>query len=148
MTTDAAVTKDLLKTLHDGTDGFALGADKLEKDGETALAATFREFGQDRSSLAHELQAIAAGYGDQIEVSGTVAAKVHRGWLSVKDAIAGSNPDGVLDAAEQGEEHAVSEYEEALTSDISPELKATIERQLISIRSARDQVRILRASRR
>ncbi|WP_426574581.1 PA2169 family four-helix-bundle protein [Aquihabitans sp. McL0605] len=144
MSNDEAVTKDLIQTLEDGKDGFARAADKVEKDGEPRLAGTFRQLAAQRGQLADELQAIAASYGDQIEASGTVAAKAHRGWMAVKDAIAGSDPDGVLDAAEQGEDHAVSEFEKALQSDISPELKTIVQRQLAAIRSAHDQVKALR----
>lgn len=147
MSNDAAVTKELLETLQDGQDGFAKGAEKLEQDGEGALANTFRQLGAERAELAAELQAIAASYGDQVEQSGTVAAKVHRGWLAVKDAVAGSDPDGVLDAAEQGEDHAVAEYEKAVAADISPEFKAVVERQLAVVRAAHDQVRDLRNAR-
>jgi len=147
MSNDAAVTKDLIQTLEDGKDGFAKGADKLEKDGEATLASTFRELGSARGAMSDELQTIAASYGDQIEESGTVAAKAHRGWMAVKDAFAGSDPDGVLDAAEQGEDHAVSEFENALKSDISPEFKTVVQRQLGEVRSAHDQVKALRDSR-
>lgn len=147
MSNDAAVTKDLMKTLEDGRDGFATGADKLEKDGEAALAHTFRDLGAKRGQMADELRNLAANYGDHIDESGTVAAKVHRGWMAVKDALAGSDPDGVLDAAEQGEDHAVSEYEDALNEDISPEFKTVLQRQLTGIRSAHDQVKALRDAR-
>jgi uncharacterized protein (TIGR02284 family) len=147
MSNDAAVTKDLMKTVEDGRDGFAAGADKLEKDGEAALAQTFRDLGAQRGRLSDELQQIAATYGDHIDESGTVAAKVHRGWMAVKDTLAGSDPDGVLDAAEQGEDHAVSEYEKALTQDISPEFKAVLGRQLDEVRAAHDQVKQLRDAR-
>lgn len=148
MSNDAAVTKDLMKTLEDGRDGFAAAADKLEKDGEGALAGTFRELGASRGRLSDELRTIAATYGDQIDGSGTVAAKVHRGWMAVKDALAGSDPDGVLDAAEQGEDHAVSEYEKALEEDLSPEFKAVLQRQLTEVRAAHEQVKALRDARR
>jgi len=148
MSNDAAVTKDLIQTLEDGKDGFAKGAEKLEKDGEAALAGTFRELSSKRARLSDELQKIAASYGDQIEESGSVAAKAHRGWMAVKDAVAGSDPDGVLDAAEQGEDHAVSEFEKALQSDISPEFKTVVQRQLAEVRSAHDQVKALRDARR
>ncbi len=147
MSNDAAVTKDLMKTLEDGRDGFAAGAEKLDKDGEPALAQTFRDLGTTRGQLSDELRVIAASYGDQIDESGTVAAKAHRGWMAVKDALTGSDPDGVLDAAEQGEDHVVSKYEDALAEDISPEFKVVLQRQLVEIRSAHDQVKALRASR-
>lgn len=148
MSNDAAVTKDLMKVLEDGKDGFAKGADKLEADGESALAGTFRELSAQRGRLSDELQVIAATYGDQIDEDGSVAAKVHRGWMTVKDAIAGSDPDGVLDAAEQGEDHAVSAFTDALDEDISPEFRTVLERQLADVRAAHDQVKALRDARR
>ena len=54
------------------------------------------------------------------------------------------DPSGVLDAAEQGEDHAVKEYERALAEDASAELRSVIERQLADIKTAHDQVRQLR----
>ncbi len=75
-----------------------------------------------------------------------MAGSLHRGWLTLKDALAGSKPDGVLDAAEQGEDHAVREYEQALDEDISPELRAVVQRQYTEIRSAHDDVKTLRTT--
>jgi uncharacterized protein (TIGR02284 family) len=144
MSNDAAVTHDLIQTLQDGRDGFAAGAEKLAADGDADVAATFTTLGGQRGEMYDELQGIAASYGDQIDSSGSVAAKVHRGWMSLKDALAGSDPDGVLDAAVQGEDHAVSEFEKALAADISPTLRTVVERQLGEVRTAHDQVRALR----
>ncbi|MGH8925682.1 MAG: hypothetical protein ACRDWA_13755 [Acidimicrobiia bacterium] len=39
--------------------------------------------------------------------------------MAVKDAVTGSDPGAVLDVAEQGEEHAVAEYERAMEEEIS-----------------------------
>lgn len=147
MSNDAAVTKDLLQTLEDGRNGYTEGAEKLQDDGEPTLATAFRELGAERAELAAELEALAATYGDDIEPKGSVAAKVHRGWMAVRDAVAGSDPDGVLDAAEQGEDHAVAEFEKALDSDISPEFRPVVERQLTVVRRAHDRVKALRDAR-
>jgi uncharacterized protein (TIGR02284 family) len=144
MSNDAAVTKDLLQTLEDGRDGFTKGAEKLDGDGEPGLAATFREFAAQREQLSRELEVLAASYGDQIEESGSLAAKAHRGWMAVKDAFAGSDPSGVLDAAEQGEDHALAEYRTALEADISPELRVVVERQRDVVQAAHDRVKELR----
>ena len=64
--------------------------------------------------------------------------------MSLKDALAGSSPDGVLDAAEQGEDHAIKEYDKALGSDLSTELRTVVERQSMEVRAAHDEVRSLR----
>jgi uncharacterized protein (TIGR02284 family) len=148
MSNDAAVTKDLIQTLEDGREGFATGAEKLAADGEAELATTFRQHSTERGAFADELQAVAAAYGDHIDESGSVAAKLHRGWMSVKDALSGSDPDGVLDAAEQGEDHAVAEYRKALEEDISPDLRTIVQRQQGSVLAAHNQVKALRDARR
>ena len=145
MSTDEKTTKDLIQTLEDGANGFSSAADKLESDGRSDLAVRFRAFSAERSTLGDELQVLAATYGDEIERSGSIAAAVHRGWMAVKDTIAGSDPDGVLDAALQGEDHAVSEFQKALDSDISPELRVVVARQSASVQAVRDQVDKLKA---
>lgn len=147
MSKDAAVTKDLIQTLEDGKDGFAKGADKLEGDDSATIATTFRELSAQRASFAAELQELARGYGDEIEESGSMAAALHRGWMTLKDVVSGSDPKGVLDVAEQGEDHAVEEYEKALEADISVGLRTVVERQLVEVRAAHDRVRALRDAR-
>jgi uncharacterized protein (TIGR02284 family) len=144
MSTDAAVTKDLIQTLEDGKNGFAKGAEKLEGDDAMQIASTFRELSAHRAALAEELQELAQDYGDDIDESGTVTAALHRGWMTLKDVASGSDPKGVLDVAEQGEDHAIKEFEKALGADISPGLRAVVERQLGEVRNAHDQVRALR----
>ncbi len=144
MSVDERVAKDLVDTLEDGRAGFEKGAEYLEGTNSPELAAAFRRLSDERAGLANELQAIAANYGDDVEASGTVAAKVHRGWMGIKDAVAGSDPKGVLDAAEQGEDHAVGVYENALGEELSADFKATVARQLTEVRRAHDTVKALR----
>lgn len=144
MSTDEAVTKDLMETLEDGKEGFAKGAEKLDKDSSPEMATMFRQLSQQRAGFYTELQNLAATYGDQVSEKGSAAATLHRGWLSLKDALTGSSPSGVLDAAEQGEDHAIKKYEKALGQDISAGLRTTVQRQLTEIRAAHDQVKSLR----
>ena len=146
MSVDEAVTKDLLETLADGKEGFEKGAEKLDDSDMSAISATFRKFSEQRAQFATELRDLAREYGDEVDSSGSVAATFHRGWMAIKDALSGSDPKGVLDAAEQGEDHAVSEYEDALAKDLSPTLRTVVERQAQAVRAAHDEVRRLRDS--
>ena len=146
MSTDAAVTRDLLETIEDGKEGFAKGAEKLADSDRPELAATFRELSEQRAKFASELQGMAQAYGDDIRESGSLAGVQHRGWMSLKDALAGTDPEGVLDVAEQGEDHAVSVYETALAQDISGDLRAVVERQFTEVRAAHNRVRSLRSA--
>ncbi len=146
MSIDEATTKDLIKVLEDGKNGFAKGADKLSESDKPELASTFQQFSRQRATFEAELRELAAAYGDQLEEKGSVIGAMHRTWLSVKDAMSGDDPSGVLDAAEQGEDHAVAAYDKALEQDLSPSLRAVVERQGAAVRAAHDDVRRLRAA--
>ncbi len=143
MSTDAKVTKDLMQTLEDGRKGFADAADKLADTDRADLAPRFREFSEQRASMYAELDRLAAAYGDDLDEDGSAAAALHRGWMSLKDALTGSSADGVLDAAEQGEDHAVSDYRDALDKDLSLGLAEVVRRQLIDITATHDEVKRL-----
>ena len=147
MSLDMTVTKDLIETLEDGKNGFATAAEKLAESDKPQIATKFRQYSNQRAQFAEELRSMAKNYGDDIEESGSVAAALHRGWMAIKDAATGSDAGAVLDVAEQGEDHAVAEYERALDNDeLSIDLRDVIERQYASVKAAHDEVRALRDS--
>ena len=142
---ETSVLKDLMQTLEDGQKGFEAGAAKLENDGSPGIAHAFREFGAQRATFAAELQECARADGEEIAEHGSVAGTVHRGWMTLKDALAGDDPNGVLDAAEQGEDYATGEYDKALQSDeLSPSTRTIVARQRDQVRAVHDQVRAMR----
>ena len=144
MSSDKKATKDLMKILADGQEGFEKAAAKLDEGKAPEVASTFRRFGQQRAKFYSELEEMAKDYGDDLEESSSVAAAIHRGWMSVKDTFSGSSPKGVIDAAEQGEDHAVAAYKDALTGDLSADLRSVVERQFVDVKSAHDEVRALK----
>ncbi len=146
MSTDEAVTKDIIESLEDGKDGFTKGAEQLDGLHEPQLVAKFRELAEQRTRFADELQGMAKDYGDDVDRSGSVAAKLHRGWMSLKDALSSSDAKAVLDVAKQGEEHAVTEYQKALDADLSDGLRTVVDRQYQDVVAARDEVATLAAS--
>jgi uncharacterized protein (TIGR02284 family) len=145
MSTDKSVTKNLMETLADGREGFAQGAAKLDEQ-SPQIASVFRRFSSQRAAFYSELETMAKGYGDYIEESGSALASLHRGWMKLKDALSGSSAKGVVDAAEQGEDHAVAEYKEALAADISAGLRAVVERQSVAVKAAHDEIRSLKTA--
>ena len=140
MSVDEAVTQDLIKTLENGHVGFQRAAEKLSSANEPQLSAEFIKFSEQRGQFATELAQLAAGYGDHVEQRSTVPGALHRGWMAVKDMLAGSDADGVLDAAAQGEEHAVEEYAAALQEHVSDGLRSVLTRQYVHVQAARDFV--------
>lgn len=143
MSVDESVTKDLVEILEDGKDGFAKGADKVAEDAPE-VAAKFREFSAQRDRFATELRGLAKNYGDEVHESGSAAGTVHRGWMALKDALSGSDASGVLDAAEQGEDHAVRAYKKALDGELSDSLRAVVARQAAEVKAAHDVVKAMR----
>ena len=146
MSTDEKITKNLIQTLEDGKEGFAKASARLADTNRADLCAKFTGYATQRETFATELKNLAAQYGDEIDKSGTIAGTLHRGWMALKDAIAGdADPEGVLDAAEQGEDHAVAEYEKALgDAEMSEGLRAVVQRQFLAVKAAHDDVRDLR----
>ena len=144
MSVDEQVTADLIQTLEDGKEGFTKAADRLADSNRAQLVSQMRSFAEQRGRFSQELRNMAAVYGDRIEAKSSIAGAAHRGWMAIKDALAGDDADGVLDVAAQGEHHAVTEYDKALGEDISPELRHVVERQAAEIRAAQDIVRSMR----
>jgi uncharacterized protein (TIGR02284 family) len=142
----AAVLEDLIETLEDGRKGFEQAADRIEDSDDPAIAIDLRRFAQQRAEFSVELREIASRHGFDIEEEGSAAGALHRGWIALKDAVSGDDPKAVLEAAEEGEDHAVSEFEDALEKDLPADVRSVVERQAQSVRAAHDRVRSLRDS--
>lgn len=143
MSVDKKVTEDLVETLKDGQTGFADAAQRLESTDRAEWATTLRRLSGQRGEFVVELERLAATYGDDVDESGSIAAKAHRGWMAVKDKLSGSDADGVLGAAVSGEDHTVSEYDEALGKDLSIDLRTVVERQAGAVKAAREEIKAL-----
>ncbi|MEO9325370.1 PA2169 family four-helix-bundle protein [Nocardioides sp. C4-1] len=146
MTDDANAAKELVETLVDGERGFADSAEKLRDSDHPEWATVLHRLSEQRKDFHREIVALGHEYGDDVDDSGTLAAKVHRGWLSLKDALTGDSPDGVLKAVLTGEDHAVSEYDDALEKDLSDGFREVVTRQRAAVVSARDEVKALQAA--
>ena len=146
MSDDEKAAKELVETLRDGEKGFRAAADKL-RDGEHPEWATLMQrLSEQRADFAREIIALGHAYGDDVDESGTAAAALHRGWISLKDALTGDDASGVLGAASTGEDHAVSEYEKALEQDLSAGFREVVSRQHQAVVAARDEVTALQAA--
>ncbi len=143
MSADEKAAKELVETLKDGRTGFASAAEKLRDSDRPEAAATMQRLSEQRAGFANDIVAMGHEYGDDVDESGTVTAALHRGWLSLKDALTGDDASGVLGAAVTGEDHAVSEYEKALEQDLSDGFRTVVQQQHAAIVAARDEVKAL-----
>jgi len=143
MSADEKVAKELVETLKDGRTGFASAAEKLRDSDRPEVAATLQRLSEQRAAFARDIVALGHEYGEDVDESGTVTAAFHRGWLSLKDALTGDDPSGVLGAAVTGEDHAVSEYEKALGEGLSDGFRTVVQQQHAAVVAARDEVKAL-----
>jgi bacterioferritin (cytochrome b1) len=82
----------------------------------------------DLRGIREEHQRAAAAIRDQVTKFGGVPSKDSGAWGSFATAVTGAakamGPDTVLAALKKGEEHGISEYEEAIANkDVNPECK-------------------------
>lgn len=143
MSDDAKAAKELVETLKDGERGFADAADKVRDGEHPEWATVLQRFSEQRAGFWREIVDMGHAYGDDVDESGTVAAAVHRGWIALKDALTGDDAEAVLKAALTGEDHAVSEYEDALKMDLSAGFREVVVRQQAAVVAARDEVKAL-----
>ena len=146
MSDDAKAAKELVETLKDGEKGYASAADKLRDSDRPEWGTTMQRLSEQRAGFWREIVDMGHDYGDDVDESGSVAAAVHRGWLSLKDAVSGDDPDAVLEAAETGEDHAVSEYEDALKMDLSAGFREVVVRQQADVLAARNELKALKSA--
>ena len=146
MSDDANVAKELVETLKDGERGFASAAEKLRDSDRAEWATTLQRLAEQRAGFRNEIVAMGHEYGDDVDESGSAAAALHRGWISLKDALTGDDAGSVLGAAVTGEDHAVSEYEKAEKADRSAGFREVVARQHVAVVAARDEVKALQAA--
>ena len=138
------VLEDLLETLEDGKKGFTQTAEKLTEANRDDLAGRMREFADQRSSFGAEIRTLASQLGIELDESGSMAGALHRGWISLKDALASDEPAAVLAAAETGEDHAKDEFTKALDEDLPGDVRTLIARQAAAEAAVHDEVKKLR----
>jgi uncharacterized protein (TIGR02284 family) len=131
---------DLMATLEDGTTGFTDAAERLDDLGRKDLGDQLRDLATQRSEFHAELKVLSNGLGHDTTDDGTITAKLHRGWMSVKDALSGDRPTGVLQVAEQGEAHAVTVYETASKTELPEPIHLVVDRQFGDVRTAHAKV--------
>ena len=135
------VLNDLIETSKDGEYGFTTCAERATS---VDLKQTFSSRASDCASGARELQALVVQHGGKAEDRGTVAGAVHRGWVSVRDALSGISDQAILDECERAEDVALSRYRKALKHELPATVRQVVERQTAGVQANHDQIKALR----
>ena len=132
----------LIETLKDGEKGFKEASEAVN---DPELKSLFREYSQQRSRFANELQGQAKSLGESDpEKTSSTAGAMHRAWINLKSAVTSGDDEAILNECERGEDSAVHEFEEAMRNGLSSPIQETVSRQFSEIKSAHDRVKQLR----
>jgi uncharacterized protein (TIGR02284 family) len=135
--TERSVLNHLIETCRDGERGFRYAANHLTA---SPVKALFTEIATQRERFAADLLPHAQRLGGESESDGTATGALHRGWMTLKDALAGHDDQAIIREAVRGEDAAVAAYKDALDGMLPPSARDVIERQYAEVRQARDRI--------
>ncbi len=136
-----SVLNELIETSKDGEKGFM----KAGKDAHDAeLKTLFTQCAQRCREGAAELQLQVSAQGGTPKETGSATAALHRGWISLKEAVSSRDDKAILEECERGEDYAKAQYKKALEKDLAANVRAIVERQYQGVIANHDRVRALR----
>jgi uncharacterized protein (TIGR02284 family) len=136
----SSTLSQLIQTCRDAEKGFAAASEAVS---DPNLQRLFESYSQQRSEFAAELALEVRRLAKEPPEGGHAAAALHRGWMDIKAAVTGRDEGAVIAECERGEDVAVKAYHDALGTSLPGDLKALVERQLVKVQEAHDQVRSL-----
>jgi len=138
---NATTLNDLIEINNDRVEGYGK-AIKEVKDSD--LHVIFESMiGQSRQFLI-ELKELVRIEGEQPADGTTIRGKIYRVWMDVKAAFSGNDRQTVLNSCEFGEDAAQRAYAAALEEDLTPEVKALVEKQKLSLKASHDKIKTIR----
>jgi uncharacterized protein (TIGR02284 family) len=130
----------LIQTCKDGEAGFQAAAAGVD---DPNLQHLLESYSQQRSEFAAELELEVKRLGLVPASGGHAVAALHRSWMDIKAIATGRDEGAIIAECERGEDAAVRAYQQALAGALAPDLMALVERQLLKVKEAHDQIRSL-----
>lgn len=135
-----SIVKDLIATCRDSEEGFGKAAKGVHSD---SLRHRFTGIARQRADFAEELAARLRQIGAEPPESGHRSAIQERGWRELETRIRPKDDATFLANSETGEENTLRHYEQALTHDLPPPIRAMVERHRLAVQEALLELRSL-----
>ena len=101
------VLNRLIAICRDGERGFRYAANHVRNP---TVKATFLEIASQREQFASNILPHAQRLGGATEPDGSLGGALHRGWMTIKDAVGGHDDTAIVREAERGERIALGAY--------------------------------------
>ena len=125
---EAVITllRELMEISKDGEQGYKDASDDIkDKD----MSIILFEFSVQRGEFVNKLRETIHRLGGATEFTGSVLGILHRRWMDVKFAVAGSDPSSVLSECLRGDKAALNKYEIQLDRVLPDNIRSVIENQ-------------------
>jgi uncharacterized protein (TIGR02284 family) len=136
-----SVLNELIETSKDGERGFTKSAADTTNP---ELKSVFSEGARRCREGIQELQGLVRAQGGDPDKAGSVSGALHRGWVSLREAVTNRDDEAILEEVERGEDYAKKQYREALEKDLPASIRDVIDRQYRGVIANHDRVRALR----
>jgi len=138
-----SVLNDLIETCEDGAEGYKKAAEDVE---ESSLKTLFAGYSSQRAKFSEELRSAVTAHGGNAATSGHAAGALHRGWMSIKEAV-GNKDKAIIDECEAGEDRAIKAYKEAFEKNLPGAAGELVNKQYAHVQEAHNKLRNLKHSR-
>jgi uncharacterized protein (TIGR02284 family) len=134
---DVTVLNSLIETTIDSVDGYRRSAEEATNGTFTQM---FRQRAQERQQVVERLREQVRTLGGTPEDDGSLLAAAHRQFLSLRDAVTGSDDKSVIAEVDRGESFLDGKWQVALADkELSVETQRLIGECYQSVRSGHDQ---------
>ncbi|HTD41915.1 MAG TPA: PA2169 family four-helix-bundle protein [Mucilaginibacter sp.] len=139
---------DLILINNDRIEGYERALKEVEQNPDDAdLIPMFLRFIDDSRRYKVELGTEIAALGSEVNTGSTVPGRLHRAWMSVKEAFTGHDRHSILEECEFGEDAIKKAYREALNEEIlAAYIRETLTEQQEELMEAHDEIKELRDS--
>jgi uncharacterized protein (TIGR02284 family) len=139
---------DLILINNDRIEGYERALKEIEHSvNDSDLIPMFLRFIDDSRRYKVELGTEIAALGSEINTGTTVPGKLHRAWMSIKEAFTGHDRHSILEECEFGEDAIKKTYDEALNEEVLPAyIREMLMEQQAELLDAHDEIKELRDS--
>ena len=139
---------DLILINNDRIEGYERALKEIENDPANAdLIPMFLRFIDDSRRYKVELGTEIAVLGSEMNKGTTVPGKLHRAWMSIKEAFTGHDRHSILEECEFGEDAIKKTYQEALNEEVlAAYIREILMEQEAELIEAHDEIKELRDS--
>ncbi len=134
----------LYKIVEAGEKGYAVAASNMNN---RAIKILFSSYAQQRLDFKEEIFEQMQLLGEEDSPRSSILGVIHRGRIDIFATLTIGEENiekTVLKEVMVGEKVALKVYQQTLEEDLSPEIRAVVERQARDVRGAVDQVRAMR----